>query len=110
MLFKLSAAVRSADDLCDETTAIIGTGAEIQARLSALYPAIAWRPASALGTVFGGLEGPDGRYEFMLGAAADRSFAVHAPRHAASNVLVPEICREFGLVAFDLQTGALVGG
>ena len=62
MLFKVTATVRSPDDLSEETTQLLDPGAEIQAQLSRLYPRIDWHRSEAEGMIFGSLDGDDGWY------------------------------------------------
>jgi hypothetical protein len=67
MMFKVTGAVRSPNDLAEDTTEIIGTGAEIQAQLSRLYPATVWTHSPEFRSIEGMLlDGPDTWYEFRL--------------------------------------------
>jgi hypothetical protein len=109
MMFKVTAAVRSPDDLSEQTTEIIGTGAEIQAELSRLYPSIVWSRSPKFRLINGTLDGPDTWYEFSLREAADKSFSIHTSHRTNERGLIPEICRALGLVAFDGQVYALIG-
>jgi hypothetical protein len=54
MMFKPVGALNSPDDLSEETTAVIGSAADIRQALSRLYPAIDWQDEA-----FGSLDGPD---------------------------------------------------
>ena len=109
MMFKVTGAVRSPNDLAEETTEIIGTGAEIQARLSRVYPAIVWTHDPKSGSIDGMLDGPDTWYEFMLKEDADKMFFIRTSHLTRERSLIPEICRELGLVAFDGHVDTLIG-
>jgi hypothetical protein len=109
LMFKVTDAVGSPDDLADETTEIIGTGAAIRAQLSQLYPAITWTRIEQTRSIFGALDGPGAWYEFSLDEAAAKTFSIHTSHHMDERSLIPEICRALGLVAFDGQAYALIG-
>jgi hypothetical protein len=110
MMFKPVGELRSPDDLSEETTAVIGSVAEIREALSRLYPAIDWSPDGGQGVIFGSLDGPDTWYEFYLYENDPKSFSVHTSFRTNERRLIPEICRELGLIAFDGQVYALLRG
>ena len=105
LMFKPVGALKAPDDLSEETTAVIGSAAEIRQALSRLYPAIEWRDE-----VFGSLDGPDTWYEFRLSQDDGKCFSICTSHLTNQRRLIPEICRELGLVAFDGQTYTLIGG
>jgi hypothetical protein len=110
MMFKVTGAVRSPNDLAEETTEIIGIGAEIQAQLSRLCPATVWTHSSEFRSIEGMLlDGPDTWYEFRLREDADKMFSIRTSHLTRDRTLIPEICRELGLIAFDGQAGKLIG-
>jgi hypothetical protein len=103
MMFRPVGEVRSPDDLSEETTAIIGSAAEIREALSRLYPTLGWRDEH-----FGSLAAPDGWYEFRLSLDDQKSFSICTSFRADEHRLIPEICRALGLVAFDGQAYVVV--
>jgi|SRR5580692_9151174 hypothetical protein len=105
MMFKPVGELRSPDDLSEETTAVIGSVAEIREALSRLYPEIDWQDEH-----FGSLDGPDSWYEFCLSADDQKCFSIHTSFRANERRLIPEICRALGLVAFDGQRVTLIRG
>jgi hypothetical protein len=109
MMFKVTGAVRSPLDLAEETTEIIGTGAEIQEELTLLYPEIVWTYEPRFQSITGMLDGPDTWYEFRLSEAPDKCFSICTSRLTGTRSLVPEICEALGLVAFDGQANVLIG-
>ena len=68
------------------------------------YLAIDWQDE-----VFGSLDGPDTWYEFWLSQDDQKCFSIHTSHLTNQRRLIPEICRELGLVAFDGQTYTLIG-
>jgi hypothetical protein len=105
LMFKPVGELRSPDDLSEETTAVIGSPAEIRAALSQLYPETDWQD-----DLFGRLDASDGWYEFRLSLDDQKCFSIRTSRRAASRRLIPEICRKLGLVAFDGQLVTLIRG
>jgi len=109
MMFKVTEAVRSPDDLAEETTGIIGTGSEIQEELTLLYPETVWTHEPRFNSITGMLHGPDTWYEFWLTEAPNKSFSIRTSRLTGTRSLIPQICRALGLVAFDGQACTLIG-
>jgi hypothetical protein len=105
MMFKPVGEVKSPNDLSEETTAVIGSDAEIREALSRLYPEIDWQDDQ-----FGSLNAPDGWYEFRLYDPNGKSFAICTSHRAVERPLISEICRALGLVAFDGQLVKLIHG
>jgi hypothetical protein len=98
MMFKPVGELRSPDDLSEETTAVIGSVAEIREALSRLYPAIDWSPDEGRGVIFGSLDGPDTWYEFYPRASRctrlfGRTNAGSSPRFAANSASSPSMAK-----------------
>jgi hypothetical protein len=110
LMFKVTEAVRAPEDLAEETTEIIGTGAEIQEELALLYPETVWTHDPRFRSIRGRLDGPDTWYEFCLDEAPEKCFSIRTSRRTGTRSLIPQICRALGLVAFDGQTCTLITG
>jgi hypothetical protein len=108
-LFKVTCAVRTLDDISEETTELLDPGAMIRQCLSELYPRISWHRAEADGLIFGMLDGDDGWYEFVLYEDPNRSLSINTSQAAVTRWLIPDICQALGLVALDRQSYALIG-
>jgi hypothetical protein len=108
-LFKVSGAVRSPDDISEETTELLDPGAAIRERLSALYPRIVWHRAEPDRMIFGTLDGDDGWYEFILYEDPNRSLTINTSPTAVTRWLIPDICQALALVALDTQAYTLIG-
>ena len=109
-LYKVTGAVRSPDDISEETTALLDPGAAIKQRLATLYPRILWHRAETDRMIFGTLDGDDGWYEFILYEDRNRSLTINTSPSAVTRWLIPDICQALGLIALDPQAYTLIGG
>jgi hypothetical protein len=108
-LYKVTGAVRSPDDIAEETTELLDPGLMIRQRLAALYPRIQWHHAETDRLIFGTLDGDDGWYEFVLYEDPNRSLTINTSPSAVTRWLIPDICQALGLVALDAQAYTLIG-
>jgi hypothetical protein len=88
---------------------LIAAGANAVARVRSAISAIVWALSRKFRLINGMPDGPDTWYEFSLKEDADKSFSIHTSRLTRERRLIPEICRELGLVAFDGQVYTLIG-
>jgi hypothetical protein len=102
----IAAEIESLEDL-GERTLLRQEPAALVAALSSLFPQLAWR-SEADGGWFGALEGDDTWYEFRIGAEGDYSWSVCTSHLASQRSVVPAICDELGLLAFDGQLNVLI--
>lgn len=98
--------IESLEDL-GERTLLRQEPAALVAALSWLFPQLAWR-SEADGGWFGSLDGDDTWYEFRIGAEPDYSWSVCTSHGATRRSVVPAICDELGLLAFDGQANLLI--
>jgi hypothetical protein len=98
--------IESMDDLGEDTLLRQEPSALVEA-LSSLFPDLAWRRETD-GGWFGTLEGDDSRYELRIGAEPDYAWSVCTSHGARSRGLVPVICDQLGLLAFDGQANVLI--
>jgi hypothetical protein len=99
-------AIESMDDLGEHTLLRQEPSAVVEA-LSSLFPQVAWRSESD-GGWFGSLQDDDTWYEFRIGASADYSWSVSTSHRATAGNVVPMICDQLGLLAFDGQANVLI--
>jgi len=102
----IAAEIESLEDL-SERTLLPQEPAALVAALSSLFPQLAWR-SEADGGWFGSLDGDDTWYEFRIGAEPDYSWSVCTSHGATRRSVVPTICDELGLLAFDGQANVLI--
>ncbi|MGH7091917.1 MAG: hypothetical protein ACREFB_00095 [Stellaceae bacterium] len=109
MMFRASGAVRTPNDLSEDTTDFHQPGNELQDALARLYPRTQWHRSDEQRLIFGSLDGEDGWYEFVLYQDPSKSFSINTSPDAETRRLIPEICTALGLVAFDSQAYVLIG-
>ena len=102
----IAAEIESLEDL-GERTLLRQEPAALVAALSSLFPALKWR-SEADGGWFGSLDGDDAWYEFRIGVEPDYSWSVCTSHLASQRSVVPIICDELGLLAFDGQANVLI--
>jgi hypothetical protein len=102
----IAAEIESLEDL-GEGTLLRQEPAALVAALSSLFPQLDWR-SEADGGWFGSLDGDDTWYEFRIGAEPDYSWSGCTAHQASRRSVVPAICDEMGLLAFDGQLNVLI--
>ena len=112
LLFKLTIPIQSPQDLSEASTTSIGTGDDIQAQLTALFPDMGWHLAH--GYWWGRLDTDQTWYEFCVQRAEQRadivtSFSIHTSHRAKEYSVIHQVCQNLNLVAFDGQTNQLIG-
>lgn len=107
LVFRLSRAIEGPDDLSEDTTTTVGTGEQIKAELSALFPSTQWTFSN--GTWWGSYDGVDTWYEFQVLVEPSLTFSIRTSHRTDSRGAVPKICDSMGVVAFDAQLCELTG-
>jgi hypothetical protein len=100
------AGIESMDDLGEHTLLRQEPSAVVKA-LSSLFPSVVWRNEGD-GSWLGSLQDDETSYEFRIGAAADYSWSVSTSHRATIGTVVPAICDQLGLLAFDGQANVLI--
>jgi hypothetical protein len=99
-------AIESMDDL-GEHTLLRQEPSDVVKALSSLFPSVVWRNEGD-GGWFGSLQEDETWYEFRIGAAADYAWSVSTSLGATTGKVIPAICDQLGLLAFDGQANVLI--
>lgn len=106
LMFKPKRPLASVQDITEEAV-LMQEPEVVVGRLQKLYPQARWERSSN-GGWFGSLDGPDGRYEFLVSGEPDHAWSIHTSHRASERSLIEEITRELGVIAFDGQAGILI--
>ena len=108
LLFKLKAPIQSSRELSETSTTSLGTGAEIKAQLTSLFPNTDWHLSH--GCWWGHLETNNTWYEFCIQQAdVIISFSIRTSHRNKEHSIIEQVCQSLNLVAFDGQTNQLIG-
>jgi hypothetical protein len=107
LMMKPIAPIQSAEEVREEVLALQDPKTVVEG-LRRFAPQIAWRREPD-GGWFGSLDGEDTWYEFRIGEAVDHVWSICTSHGAATRSLIPVICEALGVIAFDGQTGTLIG-
>jgi len=109
MFFRLRKPISSHRDLSEETLGIMGSGDEIKAALSTLFPDMEWSSRTDDGAIWGTLPAMPGRCEFLLDKEPSFGFSLLGSYRADYRAMVEKICDAMGVIAFDGQQLELIG-
>ena len=108
LFFRLKAPIRSSNDLSEATTASLGTGTDVKAEITALFPKTEWHLSH--GYWWGRLDTIDTWYEFCIQQVdVVNSFSIQTSHRKAKHSIIHQVCQGLNLVAFDGQVNQLIG-